>query len=62
MAAAIELAHGIARQIEAGWPDETGKLDPPLLALAERLGVAPERLCDVAAEAEASFETLSKLS
>lgn len=61
-ASAIEVGNRIATQIEAGWPDDLDELDETLVEVANRLGLDADRLVDIANEAEASFEALSKLS
>lgn len=62
LAQAMELGHEIAKQIEAGWPANPEELGSALVSLAEDCGVGADRLVDIAAEAETTFETLSKLS
>lgn len=61
LACAVELGNRIAHRITAGWPEDPAELDASILALGERLGLDPDRLADVAAEAETSMEALSKL-
>lgn len=61
LAAAIDLGHRIAKAIEAGWPSNADDIDPALLASGRRLGLEADRLTDIASEAEANFEALSKL-
>ncbi len=62
LAQAIELADRLAHQVEAGWPEAVAEIAEPLCALGARLGLSPERLADVAGEAEANLEALVKLS
>jgi HD-like signal output (HDOD) protein len=62
LCAAVELGHRMAERIEEGWPDEPEELDEALLAVAARLGLDHARLFDIASEAEANVEALSKLS
>ena len=62
LARALELGDRIAHQIEAGWPEDVADVPPGLVELADRLGLDADRLHDVAAEAAASFEALSKLA
>ncbi len=62
LARAVELGNRVAHQIESGWPDSPDELDASLRSFAETLGITPERLGDIAIEAEASFEALAKLS
>ena len=62
LARIVELGHSMARQIDAGWPEDPTQLDPELSASAEKLGLTPERLSDIALEAETNFEVLNKLS
>lgn len=62
LAAAVELADHVARQIETGWPDDPEELDQALASLGERLGLPVERLAEIAIEAEMNFEALSKVS
>jgi len=62
LALAIDLAHRIAVTIERGWPRKAEDLDPELLGSGARLGLDGDRLADIAGEAEANFEALSKLS
>ena len=62
LATAVEIGHLVAIQIDEGWPDDPADLDKALVATAERLGVDCSRLVELASEAEASFEALSKLS
>ena len=62
LAVALELTDAIAHQVVAGWPEEESELDPSLIALAETLGLDAERLTDLAEEAAAACEALSKLS
>jgi len=61
LARAIELAHRIAATIEHGWPRSADELDPALVASGAELGLDVARLSDIAGEAEANFEALSKL-
>ena len=62
LARAMHLGHEIAKQIDAGWPDDLDELDDALVATAEKLGLDRSRVDDIATEAEASYEALSKLS
>lgn len=62
LATAVEIGNRVAVQIEKGWPDDSADLDEGLVSVAERLGVDRIRLAELASEAEASFEALSKLS
>ena len=62
LAAATELGNRIANQIEEGWPDDISELEEALVESAQRLGIDSDRLTDVASEAAASFQALSKLS
>jgi putative nucleotidyltransferase with HDIG domain len=59
---AVEIAHHVALQIEEGWPAEAADLDEAMVSVAARLGIDGPRLFELASEAEASFEALSKLS
>lgn len=61
LACAMQLGHEIADQIGAGWPEDSADLGASILALGERLGLDPDRLADIAAEAETNLEALSKL-
>jgi len=62
LATAVEIAHCVALQIEEGWPNEADELDEEMVSVAARLGIDRPRLFELASEAEASFEALSKLS
>ncbi len=62
LAGAMELGHRIANQIEEGWPSDCGDLPEFLISLGARAGLDVDRLADVAAEAEANLEALTKLS
>lgn len=57
----LQLADLMAHRIEAGWPDELSRLEEELLVRAKELGLSIPALDDVAAEAAASAEALSKL-
>lgn len=61
LACAMQLGHEIANQIAAGWPEDSADLSASIVALGERLGLDPDRLADIAAEAETNLEALSKL-
>ncbi len=61
LAIAVEVGNRIAAQIERGWPEDASGLDATLVERAARLGVGPDRLTDIAMEAETNFEALSKL-
>ena len=62
LARAMELGHHIADQIEEGWPVDSAELPECLIVLGQQSGVEIDRLVDIAAEAEANVEVLSKLS
>lgn len=62
LAGAMELGQRIANQIEIGWPDDGEGLPESLVALGAKWGLDVDRLTDVAGEAEANLEALSKLS
>ena len=52
----------VANAVDEGWPDDLADLDEDLVTVALRLGIDQSRLSEIANEAEASFEALSKLS
>ena len=62
LAQAIDLGHTIARRIDEGFPDEADEMDAELIAKGERVGLDAPRVFDIAAEAEANLEALSKLA
>jgi len=61
LAQAMDLGHQIANQIEAGWPADARELDEDTMKAAAQLGLDVDRLVDIAADAEANLQALSKL-
>ena len=61
LARSIELGDAIADQIALGWPEDLEELPEELCRAAAPLGLELERLTDIADDAEANFEALSKL-
>ena len=62
LAQAMDLGHSLARGIAEGLTESADDLDEALLAKGEQLGLDAARLFDIAEEAEANLEALSKLA
>lgn len=62
LASAIGVGDLIADQLEVGWPQDANDLEPAIVERASELGVDRSQLVDIANEAEANFQALSKLS
>lgn len=62
LAELMQLGDRIAETIEAGWPADVEELPSGFVEEAAALGLDEVDLADVAVEAEASFQALSKLA
>ena len=62
LARAMSLGHLIANQVADGWPEDCADLEEDLVRQGEALGLDRARLADIANDAEANLEALSKLA
>ncbi len=62
LAHAVDLGHTIANRIAEGFAESADEIDAELLEKGERVGLDAPRLFDIAEEAEANLEALSKLA